>query len=407
MAVFNADVMRRMDELDKERESLLNVIGRNGGMGGGGQEEGGDRIRGIALEEEMMDGSEGQERTPDRIVQGEAGLQGPSVLEKTKQHKRTVTDRSPVTEEIRQTRRRLNEFDMGEVFAKIGQTMRNRTEEAVAGAPEEIRDHLSSSMGVIMKAVEDLMDTMSDGIKQERVDRETADKRKEDRIAGLEEKLQEVAAITGSLTNNNVKGRIKESVREMEKKVEEASCSVKVLDIDIGKETEDRREIVRKALDTVRGNAREDNQRWLDSVLRRTRVVVLGKRTTRRTVRDNRTEFSVPILFQCRDRRDTEDLDNILRGAGYYPSFHWPREMMEFVGGVREEVKRQGYSDREYFYKVRPEVRDGVLQVKVEVKPKEGNGRFSLKGVWGCPPLQRQLWETVPGLFKSKLVGRI
>jgi len=189
----------------------------------------------------------------------------------------------------------------------------------------------------------------------------------------------------------------------MEKKVEEANCGVKVLDIDVEKETDDRRDIVRRALDTVRSHVREDSQRWLDTLLRRTRVVVLGKRTVRRTARDDRTEFSVPILFQCRDRRDAEDMDTILRGAGYYPRFHWPREIMDYVGAVREEVRNMGFSDRDYYQRIRPEYRDRTLQIKAEVKQKEGNGRFQLKGMWGCPPLRWQLWDAVLDLLKSKL----
>jgi hypothetical protein len=318
-----------------------------------------------------------------------------------------VDERSPQVEEVRQTRRRLNEFDMGVCFTKIGNTMKQRTEEVLAKAPEGLKGLLGESLGVLMQAVEEIMIGMSDGIKQERIERELTDKKQDDRLAELEEKVKEVTNITGSLTNNNVRGRIRESVREMEKKVEEANCGVKVLDIDIGKDTDDRRDIVRRALDTVRSYAREDSQRWLDTILKRTRVVVLGKRTVRRTARDDRTEFSVPILFQCRDRRDAEDLDSILRGAGYYPSFHWPREIMDFVGAVREEVRKMGFSDREYFQRIRPEYRDGALQIKAEVKQKEGNGRFQLKGVWGCPPLRRQLWDAVPDLLKSKLRGRL
>jgi len=296
---------------------------------------------------------------------------------------------------------------MGEVFTKIGETLTLRTAEVLARTPEGMRAHLAEGLDTLSRAVEEIMVAMSDGIKQERLERDASDKVKEDRIGRLESKLQEVTNITGSLTNNNVKGRIRDSVREMEKKVEESECAVKVLDIDIGRETEDRRDIVRRALDTVRGNAREDNQRWLDDVLRRTRVVVLGRKTTRRTVRDNRTEYSVPILFQCKDRRDASDLDTILRGAGYYPSFHWPREIMDFLGAVKNEVRKQGYEEKDYYYKIRPENRDGNVQIKVEVKQKDGNGRFSLKGVWGCPPLRRQLWDMVPDLLKSKLVGRI
>jgi len=397
MAVFNSDTLRLLDSYEAEKEGLDNISSRNGGRNGGREQEGGER---------MEDGSEGSERTPDRIIPGDLNMQGPTVPGKDRT-KRTVQDRSPQVEEVRQTRRRLNEFDMGEVFIKIGQTMTKRTAEVLARTPDGMKTHLAEGLDALARAVEEIMVAMSDGIKQDRLERDAADKVKEDRIGRLESKLQEVTNITGSLTNNNVKSRIRNSVIEMEKKVEEAGCAVKVLDIDVGKETDDRRDIVRRALDTVRGNAREDNQRWLDDVLRRTRVIVLGRKTTRRTVRDNRTEFSVPILFQCRDRRDAEDLDNILRGAGYYPSFHWPREIMDFLGAVKGEVRKQGFDERDYYFKIRPETRDGKVQIKVEVKQKEGNGRFSLKGVWGCPPLQRQLWDLMPDILQSRLVGRI
>jgi hypothetical protein len=80
---------------------------------------------------------------------------------------------------------------------------------------------------------------------------------------------------------------------------------------------------------------------------------------------------------------------------------------MDFLGAVKNEVRKQGYEEKDYYYKIRPENRDGNVQIKVEVKQKEGNGRFSLKGVWGCPPLRRQLWDMVPDILKSKLVGRI
>jgi hypothetical protein len=59
---------------------------------------------------------------------------------------------------------------------------------------------------------------------------------------------------------------------------------------------------------------------------------------------------------------------------------------MEFVGEVREEVKKMGYSASEYFFRVRPEKRENRTQIKVEVRRKGEGGRFSLKGVWACPP---------------------
>jgi len=122
--------------------------------------------------------------------------------------KRTIEDRSSQVDEVRQTRRRLNEFDMGECFTKIGNTMKQRTEEILAKAPEGLKALLGESLQVLMQAVEEIMIGMSDGIKQERIDREMTDKKQDDRLAELEEKVKEVTNITGSLTNSNVRGSL-------------------------------------------------------------------------------------------------------------------------------------------------------------------------------------------------------
>jgi hypothetical protein len=228
--------------------------------------------------------------------------------------------------------------------------------------------------------------------------------RLEDKIVRMDEKVKEMVNVTDSLTRTRIKARTKDSIKEMESKVKEAQCALKLLDVDIERVTEDRREMVRKTITKVRSFCAEDDKRAYDVIMRRTRVVIMGKTTSRR-LRDRDEEFSVPTLFQCRDRRDTEDLEAIMRTAGYFPSFHWPREMMEFVGGVREAVKSGGVDDRSNFFRVRPEVRDGSLMVKVEVKPKEGMGRFTLKGLWPIPPLNRVLWDDIPNIFEPKLRG--
>ena len=63
-------------------------------------------------------------------------------------------------------------------------------------------------------------------------------------------------------------------------------------------------------------------------------------------------------------------------------------------------------TDRDYYVKVRPEEREGRLHIKAEVKGKGAN-RFVLKGVWLCLPLLWALWDSMPDLFKSQLMGRL
>lgn len=322
--------------------------------------------------------------------------------EGTERNKRTVAERSPQVEnEVRNTRRRLNEFDLGEAFSAIDEGLRKKMEEVTSKAPEEVRGHLKEALAAVAEAVSGMMNSISDGVRQERLDRETLEDRTEDKLRKLEEEVKEQGVILDSLTEVRIKSRVKESVKEMESKVSEAECAVKILDIDIGRETGDKREIVRKTIDQLRSYVREDSVSWLDRILKRTRIIILGRGTIRQD-RSSGTEYSVPTLFQCRDRRDAEDLEGLVREAGWFPTFHWPKEMVEMVNHAREEVRKLGYPERDFFIKVRPERRVGGLMVKAEVKPKTG-GRYTLKGLWSCPPIHRVLWDSIPDLMRSKL----
>ena len=178
--------------------------------------------------------------------------------------------------------------------------------------------------------------------------------------------------------------------------------AVKVLNIDIGKDTEDKADIVRRALREVRRQAREDKDGHLDRILKRTRIVVLGRKT-RGMQEGGRHGFTVPILFQCEDRKDTKELERVLRSSGYFPTFHWPTEVMEFLRRIRKEDMEA--ARQESHYRLRPEVREGRIRIRMEVRPKAG-GRFTIRGIWKCPPLDQELWEGVGGLYIPQVVGR-
>jgi hypothetical protein len=101
---------------------------------------------------------------------------------------------------------------------------------------------------------------------------------------------------------------------------------------------------------------------------------------------------------------DAGDLDVILRRAGYFSAFHWPQEMVSFVEGVREEVRKMGYRESSHYIRVRPEERGGGIQIRADVKEKNG-GRFVPKAVWQCPPLNKDYWEFLSGIFEPKIIG--
>ena len=182
----------------------------------------------------------------------------------------------------------------------------------------------------------------------------------------------------------------------MESRVREARCALKVVNLDIGVITSDKADIVRKVLEEVRRKVSRKDALGVDKVLRRTRVVVLGRESGNRRVQ-GRDVATVPILFQCMDRQDTALLEGALRDAGLFPTFYWPDEIVEFVGELKKEVRKEA-SDKEWWIRVRLEEEDGRVRVRVDTKPKAG-GRFRPKGIWACPPLRRGLWEKVEGLY--------
>ena len=309
--------------------------------------------------------------------------------------KRTVEDRSPQTDAARNVRQRLNEFDLGDMFANVEEQLKKSFGELALKVPEEYRGFVGEGLDSTVQAMHDLMNVISDGVSKERISREAMEMKMEDRLEKVESKVQEVGSATDSLTRNRIRNRVRESIKDMEKVVDESQCCLKLLNVDVGRATDNRRDIVRSTIEEVRNYVKEDDLRRFDQVIRRTRIVILGKATSRWENNDG-SGFSVPTLFQCRDGRDREELESIVRSAGYFPSFHWPKEAMEFVNGVREEVRKQGVSTADNYFRIRPERRDGRTRVKVEVKPKNGTGRFTLKGVWCCPPLERLSGTTSP-----------
>ena len=228
--------------------------------------------------------------------------------------------------------------------------------------------------------------------------------RMQERLVEVENKVQEVRAEMDKLTFLRNKIREGESVREMEAKVRVAMCKVKVGNMDIGLETDSKATIVREVLGQIRKRTNMEEICHVNRILRRTRVVVLSKRTEKRQSR-GRTENNVPVLFECQERKDAWELERILREAGYSPTFHWPSEVMEFIQKIRETVRKMENTEETSFIRIRPEVREGRIHVRADTKPKVG-GKFAMKGIWMCPPLDRALWDGVEGQYTPRVVGR-
>jgi hypothetical protein len=179
--------------------------------------------------------------------------------------------------------------------------------------------------------------------------------------------------ISDGMVSDRIEQRVRGSEKEMEEKVRTACCNLKIMDIDFGEATDDRRWMVRTAMSTMRADVYPEDRQLYEKTMRRTRVVIMGRRTSATTYK-GRNVYTVPVLLECQTKADAGDLDAILHRAGYFSAFHWPQEILEFVSGVREEVRKMGYKDQTHFVRIRPEEKGGCMQIRADVKEKTEEG---------------------------------
>jgi hypothetical protein len=286
--------------------------------------------------------------------------------------KRNLQERSPGQHEDRRTNRpRLDEFDVGALCEEIDKKMRTGMAELLNKVPDELKETMRNGFEVLLDGLKGVMNGTSDCVAEERKSREADGMRTDDRLKKVEEKMKEMTRAHENVADEQVHSNIRRSEREMEDKVRHANCCLKLLDIDFGKQTEDRMWMVRSVIGWMRDNISNQDVGTYDRVMRRTRVQILGRGTS--SVRGNggKTIYTVPILLECRDRTDAGDLDAILRNAGYFSTFHWPSEILDFVKEAREDVRKLGYEKRSHFIRIRPEERGGSVQIRADIKEKK------------------------------------
>ena len=183
----------------------------------------------------------------------------------------------------------------------------------------------------------------------------------------------------------------KESVQTMTDRIALGDRQLKYVDIDYGRVTNSRREIVEKTIAYMKEDIDQGDVRRLETIMRRTRFILLGKETVLRTHEDQRIH-TIPILLEFRSVNDKVEVEDMLREVGWYPVYHWPRECMEFVKEARFEVRRMGFSEDNYFVKIRPDWKDGAMEIKGEVKENRAGGKFRTVAVWDVPPADTNLW---------------
>jgi hypothetical protein len=271
--------------------------------------------------------------------------------------------------------------------------------------PDGYRQELKSGLDVLLEGLRDMMNGVSDKVTIERRKREAGEMDVDDKLEKIVDEIKGIKEINEDVIKETIKDKMRTSEREMEEKVKTALCGLKLQDFDFREVTEDRTKMIRTVTRGLREDVHPEDRDWFQRIMNRTRIQILGRKTEQRKLR-NGSIHTVPILLECQDRRDASDLDGILKRGGYFCGFHWPKEVVEFMTGIRSEVRKQGYREEDHYVKVRPEERGGEVRIRAEVKAKNG-GRWQMVAVWQCPPLNRNMWESVKGLYKPVVVGKV
>jgi hypothetical protein len=164
------------------------------------------------------------------------------------------------------------------------------------------------------------------------------------------------------------------------------------MNLDLGGALTDRKEMheaARKALDA---KVRSDLRSEYDEKIRQATLKVLAAKPIKRQV-DNKEIWTAPVLVTIEDRDTRWQVEDMLRKSKVFPSFQWPREMVDNVNAYRQSVSKRGFSDQEYYIRLRPENRDGTWRVKADAKSKleDSNGKFFPVASFDLPPADPSL----------------
>jgi hypothetical protein len=195
------------------------------------------------------------------------------------------------------------------------------------------------------------------------------------------------------------KVEVKASRKEMEEKVRFATTQVKITNLDLGKLTEDRREAVNLAKEAMAKKVRSDLKKEYDERIRHATIKILSGKTFKAQV-EGKEVWTAPVLVTVPDRDNRWAIESILRKSKVFPSFHWPKEMMDPVKIFRKEVKDMGFAENTHFIRIRPEEREGTMRIRADVKEKNSDSRFTPVASFEIPPIEDCLKKSVSGWEK-------
>jgi hypothetical protein len=150
----------------------------------------------------------------------------------------------------------------------------------------------------------------------------------------LQGKLEKVEAELEQAKMCRRKVEAKASKKDMEDKVKVSATQFKVMNLDLGGAYTDRKEMhdaARKALET---KVRSDLRAEYDNKIKQATLKVLAAKPIKRQS-DSGEIWTAPVLVTIEDRDSRWQVEDMLRKSKVYPSFHWPREMVDNIKAYR------------------------------------------------------------------------
>ena len=268
----------RFLSLDEEDRLRTNVLRRNSlnNQGSSDREEGSE-----------MDAT-------DVLVQviGPDPSQNDSVLERVRRLEGGQGGSNQSLENTVDVGARRNEFDFGRSMALISEQLRRGVGsivEKISGQAmdaDSIRTATVDGLKVMVEALEAVMNGMSDSVQKDRLGSERVEEQLKGRILNVEQRVQETENKLEVLKRLKDRQVWKESVKDMTSKIGLGDRQLKYVDIDYGRVTNSKREIVEKTIAYMKEDAGQDGGRRLEVIMRKTRFILMGKETVLRTLDD-------------------------------------------------------------------------------------------------------------------------
>ena len=192
---------------------------------------------------------------------------------------------------------------------------------------------------------------------------------------------------------------IKASRKEMAAKMEYASTQVKVMDLDFERSIDEQKEMVKVAKLRLTAKVKAEDQPKFTDLVKKAGVHVLARKTAKRKARESGEDiWTAPVVLTIPEKNERWEMEDLLRRNKIFPTFHWPKDFLDPLKKMREELKKKVDEDSNYI-RIRPAYSDGKWKIRADSRPKEGYAKFAHLASWEMPPAEEATRNKVKNWF--------